>query len=167
MKKTLVLTMLSILSYSLGVQSQVELFGRKYSIYYYFDKDDSKDKPKPEYSSVDMKIYKSCGILYWDSMCYRLNSADRAFATAKKVKETKDYIIGKEDSGNYHFYDIKGKNLYLIKYLDQEDTYKIEVYSDEQYAEVTQNMMNIRGILGKTRNQRKAIEYLVGQTKEW
>ena len=82
-----------------------------------------------------------------------------SFAVAKK---TEKYVIGKNEEGNYSFYDIKKKQFYYIDYF-------MKRYTTAGYGAVTaetkQLVLKMMALLKEGKTQQDVIQHLISQTK--
>lgn len=99
-----------------------------------------------------------------------IDNKDLKFKTAEKqtmtsfsvAKKTDKYVIGKNESGNYSFYDLKKKQFYYIDYY--KSRYSTAGYGIEN-SEIKQTVLKMMELLKKGNTQKDVIQHLVKQTE--
>jgi len=99
-----------------------------------------------------------------------IDDKDLKFKTAEKqimtsfsvAKKTDKYVIGKNESGNYSFYDLKKKQFYYIDYYMSR--YSTAGYGVEN-SEIKQTVLKMMELLKKGNTQKDVIQHLVKQTE--
>lgn len=78
------------------------------------------------------------------------------------AKKTDKYVIGKDASGNYSFYDIKKKQLFYIDYFMSR--YTTAGYG-AGYSESKQTVLKMMELLKGGSTQKDVIQHLISQTE--
>ena len=134
--------------------------------------------------TYSQKVYKTeCNEKFSCSQKYGLNETksnytltvsiddkDLKFKTAESqtmtsfsvAKKTDKYVIGKNESGNYSFYDLKKKQFYYIDYYMSR--YSTAGYGIET-SEIKQTVLKMMELLKNGNTQKDVIQYLVKQTE--
>lgn len=78
------------------------------------------------------------------------------------TKKTDKYVIGKDASGNYSFYDIKKKQFFYIDYFM--NRYSAGGYG-LGYSVAKQTVLKIMDLLKEGKTQKDVIQHLIQQTE--
>jgi hypothetical protein len=99
----------------------------------------------------------------YDNTTLKFNSREGQQMTVYSVaKKTDKYIIGKNDNGNYSFYDIKKKQFYYIDYFMSR--YSTAGYG-VGYSVVKQTVLKMMNSLKEGKTQKDVIQFLVEQAE--
>lgn len=98
----------------------------------------------------------------FDDSSMKFSTKEGSTSTSYNIaKQTEKYVIGKNEDGNYSFFDIKNKEFYSI------DFYMIRYLTagygsdNSQVEQTTQNMMKI---LKQGKTQKDVVQHLIKQT---
>jgi hypothetical protein len=99
----------------------------------------------------------------YDDFIIKFNSEEGQKMTNYIIaKKTDKYIIGKDESDNYSFYDIKKKQFYIIDYFMSR--YSTSGYGIS-YSDVKQNVLKMMDLLKNGKTQKDVIQHLVEQSE--
>jgi predicted peptidase len=99
----------------------------------------------------------------YDNVILKFNTLkDETMSEYAVVKKTDRYVIGKNNNGNYAFFDIKMKQIYLVMYVS--DRFITAGFGAE-YSEIKQNIIQMMKLLKDGKSQKDAIQHLIKQTE--
>lgn len=99
----------------------------------------------------------------YDDEILKFNSEEGQTMTSYTVaKKTDKYIIGKDQSGNYSFFDLKKKQFYYMDYFMSR--YSTAGYG-AGYSVVKQTVLKMMDLLKEGKTQKDVIQHLVKQAE--
>ncbi|WP_338765229.1 hypothetical protein WAF17_01210 [Bernardetia sp. ABR2-2B] len=125
----------------------------------------------------DFKVKLSCSQKYglttidgdfvltvtYDDNTIGFNTSEGQTMTSYTVaKKTDKYIIRKDESGNYAFYDIKKKQFFYIDYFMSR--YTTAGYG-AGYSDIKQTILKMMDLLKDSKTQKDVIQHLINQTE--
>jgi hypothetical protein len=99
----------------------------------------------------------------YDDVTIKFNTSEGQTMTSYTIaKKTDKYVIGKDISGNYSFYDKEKKQLFYIDYYSSR--YLTAGYG-AGYSEAKQTVLKMMDLLKDEKTQKDVIQHLVTQTE--
>ena len=99
----------------------------------------------------------------YDDETIKFNTSEgQTMTTYTVAKKTDKYVIGKDASGNYSFYDIKKKQFFYIDYFMSR--YTTAGYG-AGYSVAKQTVLKMMDLLKEGKTQKDVIQHLVSQTE--
>lgn len=99
----------------------------------------------------------------YDDNTMSFNTTEGQTMTSYTIaKKTDKYIIGKDTSGNYSFYDLEKKQFFYIDYFMSR--YSTAGYG-AGYSDAKQTVLKMMALLKEGKTQKDVIQHLVSQTE--
>tara|TARA_R110002020_G_scaffold440922_2_gene651606 strand:+ start:2386 stop:2847 length:462 start_codon:yes stop_codon:yes gene_type:complete len=99
----------------------------------------------------------------YDDITIKFNTREGQRMTPYTIaKKTNEYVIGKDDSGNYSFYNIKKQQFFYIHYYSSQ--YHTAGYGIG-YSENKQTIIKMMDLLKEGKTQKDVIQHLITQTE--
>ncbi len=99
-------------------------------------------------------------VIYDDTNLKFNSEKGQAMTEYSVVKKTDKYVIGKDQSGNYSFFNIEKKQFYYIDYFMSR--YSTSGYG-AGYSEIKQTVLKMMKMLKEGKTQKDVIQHLIEQ----